>query len=106
MQEAKLGLFMHSLANYLLELSLANGQLSGIHEDLFDNLILNAPAVASKNHHEWIEKLDMQKRAYICYNDIDFNLAGLIIYIPGRQNFVQHLDFHQVFYYIWGKSKP
>jgi hypothetical protein len=77
MQGQHLSIFFHSLANYKLELALEQGDLDNIREGLFDNMILNAPAVNSAGHYSWVEKLDIQNRIFVCYNDEDINLEGL-----------------------------
>ena len=77
MEENNLSIFFHSLANLVLQQAVEQGALNGISVDLFDNLILNAPAVESENHYLWVEKLNMQDRLFICYNDEDINLEGL-----------------------------
>ena len=56
MEENNLSIFFHSLANLLLQQAVEQGALNGISVDLFDNLILNAPAVESENHYLWVEK--------------------------------------------------
>ena len=77
LKDENLSIFFHSLANYMLKESLAKGALNEISEGFFDNLVLNAPAVESQGHYEWVEKLDIQDQLYVCYNDEDINLEGL-----------------------------
>ncbi|HAG15877.1 MAG TPA: hypothetical protein DCG69_05040 [Bacteroidales bacterium] len=70
-------LFLHSIGNYYLE-SMVNAQaFGGLATDLFENLILNAPAVNSKNHAKWVEQLPIQKRIFIHFNNKDMILKGL-----------------------------
>ncbi len=80
MQGENLSIFFHSLANYLLQLSIEQGVLDNIEQGLFDNLILNAPAVASQGHNQWVDRLDIQERIFIAFNDEDINLEGLRVF--------------------------
>ena len=75
--DEKLSILIHSLGNYALKLALEKGLLADLKPDLFDNIILNAPAVESEGHNKWVEELDLQERIYVCYNDEDINLEGL-----------------------------
>lgn len=79
MSDENLSVFFHSLANYMLMLAVEQGALEDIEAGFFDNTILNAPAVESEGHYKWIEKLGMQDRIFVCYNDEDINLEGLRI---------------------------
>jgi hypothetical protein len=76
-QNGHLSIFFHSLGCYLLEESLNYGYLQDVSSELFSNLIINAAAVPSEDHAEWIDRLNVQQRVYITYNDGDINLAGL-----------------------------
>jgi hypothetical protein len=70
-------LFFHSLGNYYLE-QFGNDTVNPrIAETIFDNLIINSAAVNAEKHHQWVEKLIIQKRIYINSNGGDLNLAGL-----------------------------
>ena len=45
-------------------------------KNLFSNIILNAAAVKQENHAKWVEKLAIQKRIYITFNNEDKTLKG------------------------------
>jgi hypothetical protein len=79
MTNENLSIFFHSLGNNLLENTIEGPYLKDINRDLFDNLVINAAAVDSKDHNEWVEKLEMQKRICIINNGGDKNLRGLRI---------------------------
>lgn len=71
-------LFLHSLGNeYLPQFVEGSGYLKS-HQP-FDNLVINAAAVNSKDHAAWVEKLNIQKQIYINSNAKDVNLNGLRI---------------------------
>lgn len=72
-----LSLFFHSLGCYLLKEALDMGYLHDIPEGSFDNLVINAAATNSDGHADWVQKLQLQQRLYIAFNDKDLNLAGL-----------------------------
>ncbi len=74
-----LSIFFHSLGNYMLEKIVEEGYLEDIEKGLFDNLVINEAAAESKNHDQWVEKLDIQKRLYIDFNSGDKNLILLRI---------------------------
>ncbi|MDB4835007.1 alpha/beta hydrolase [Cyclobacteriaceae bacterium] len=84
--ESKLSILFHSLGNLYMQRLIENHLQEGLPNDLFDNLILNAAAVNQKNHHEWVEKINIQNRIYINSNKHDFNLKGLRIFTSsGKQ---------------------
>jgi len=70
-------LFLHSMGNYFMEIAADQNLLVGLSPDLFDNLIFNSAAVDSKYHAVWMEKIHIQKRIYVNFNNKDFNLRGL-----------------------------
>lgn len=85
-QDENISLFLHSLGNYYLERMVNDNLHTGLDENLFDNLIINAAAVEEKGHKEWVEQLNFSRRIYINSNDDDFSLTGLRIISPlGRQ---------------------
>jgi hypothetical protein len=84
--ENNLSLFMHSLGNYYLELSVKEGMLEGIEPDLFDNVIINAAAIELEGHDLWVEELNISERIYIISNAKDFNLSGARLFTSaGKQ---------------------
>jgi esterase/lipase superfamily enzyme len=85
-QEQKLTLFLHSLGNLYIKTMIENDLTGDLPTQLFDNVILNAAAVNQKQHKQWLERLNMQKRIYVISNKDDFNLKGLRIFTKsGRQ---------------------
>lgn len=76
-KEVHISLCLHSLGNYFLERMVKDSLLSGLPEELFENIVINAAAVDQEGHSEWIDKLNIQKRIYITTNEKDFNLAGV-----------------------------
>ena len=76
--QVRMSLFMHSLGNEYLPQYVA-GEKSHSHPKLFNNLVINAAAVNSKDHHLWVEKLDLQEQIFINSNAKDINLNGLRI---------------------------
>ena len=78
-------LFFHSLGNYILEKFIKSPLNSSVTENLFDNILLNAPAVKQKRHRRWVEKMNFQKRIYITSNKKDFTLNGARLITFRRQ---------------------
>lgn len=70
-------LFLHSLGNYLLE-EYINSDMYSYNETLkiFNNILINAPAVRTRNHSKWVEKIDKDINIYITLNKSDFTLKG------------------------------
>ncbi len=84
--DKNLSLFLHSMGNYFIKYSLENNLFKEIDHDLFDNLILNAPAVNQIKHAEWLDKLNIQKHVFVHSNTHDFILKGLRIFTKnGKQ---------------------
>jgi esterase/lipase superfamily enzyme len=75
-----LSLFLHSHGNYYLERLVKYNLFDELDSNLFNNLIINAPAVNQENHANWLDRLNIQKRIYIASNKKDFNLNGKNIY--------------------------
>jgi len=72
-----LNLCLHSLGNYFLERMVKDSLLNGLDSDLFDNIIMSAPAVTAGGHSAWLDKMNIQQRIYITCNRKDFNLSGV-----------------------------
>lgn len=70
-------MFIHSLGNYLLREATQAGMLDDLPDAMFTNLVINAAAVETEGHAEWVEKLAIQQQIYIAFNDKDVNLEGL-----------------------------
>ncbi len=67
---------IHSMGNIILKEILENYELSHLDTKLFDNIILNAADVPSKNHKAWLQKLRMSEKVYVTLNDNDAVLAA------------------------------
>ncbi|MEX1190399.1 MAG: alpha/beta hydrolase [Brumimicrobium sp.] len=79
-ESANLSMFLHSLGNLHLKKLVDSTNSDRVYDTIFENLIINSAAVNRKNHEEWVEKLDFQKRIYITNNHYDYSLKGLHIY--------------------------
>jgi hypothetical protein len=81
-----LSLFMHSLGNYYLELSVKEDMLQGLDPALFDNIIINAAAIEQQDHAGWVKRIEISDRIYIISNEKDFNLRGARLFTKaGKQ---------------------
>lgn len=74
--EQHLSLFMHSLGNYYLTHMVVNGNNQYMSEKIFDNIIMNAPAVRSDEHGNVISQLRIQERLFVVLNGRDRVLRG------------------------------
>ncbi|MBN1599211.1 MAG: alpha/beta hydrolase [Bacteroidales bacterium] len=77
--DASVSLMFHSMGNHIARNMVKNDLEDIIPEQYFDNLILNAAAVPQRNHAEWVEQLNIQKRIYIVSNKGDRPLRGVKI---------------------------
>ncbi len=77
-RNAKVTLFLHSLGNEYLPQFVSDSGYMKSHQP-YDNIIVNAAAVNSKDHNVWVQKLNIQKNIYINSNAKDVNLNGLRI---------------------------
>ncbi len=76
--QVKMSIFLHSLGNEYLPQYVA-GKKNHSHPKLFNNLVINAAAVNSKDHYLWVENLDIQEQIFVNSNAKDLNLNGLRI---------------------------
>jgi len=79
-----MSLFLHSLGNYFLSHMVVNGNNQYLDEVIFDNIILNAAAIRSKEHGEVLSQLKFQKRIYVVSNENDRVLRGAHLLTSGR----------------------
>jgi esterase/lipase superfamily enzyme len=79
-ERAKLSMLLHSLGNLYLENLVKVSTNERNYDTLFENIVMNSAAVNRKNHEDWLEKLNFQKRIYITNNINDFTLKGLHIF--------------------------
>lgn len=77
-KDIKKTILFHSLGGYVYEKAVKNNVFNTLSPNLFDNILLNAPAVAQKNHAIWLEKSPLKGRTYITSNNHDFTLNGAI----------------------------
>ena len=82
--DQKLSMLMHSLGNYFLTHMVVNGNNQYLEEKIFDNIIVNAAAVKSKEHGEVISQLRIQERIYIAFNKNDRVLRGAHLLMSGK----------------------
>jgi hypothetical protein len=68
----KYTLLLHSLGNELIKNS-PGLQHSSI---VFENIVMNAPAVKQRKHSQWVENIALQKNIYIISNRRDIILTG------------------------------
>jgi len=67
---------LHSMGNIILKEILENYPTMQLDQKLFNSVILNAADVPSKNHNDWLEKLDLAPQVYVTLNDDDIVLAA------------------------------
>ncbi|MFH0759479.1 MAG: alpha/beta hydrolase [Bacteroidota bacterium] len=79
-----LSLLMHSLGNYYLTHLVVNGNNQYMKEKIFDNIIMNAAAVRSKEHGEVISQVRIQDQLYVVYNNRDKVLRGAHLLTSGK----------------------
>ncbi|MCR6639288.1 MAG: hypothetical protein NVV82_09960 [Sporocytophaga sp.] len=68
----KYTMLLHSLGNELIKNS-PGFQHSSI---VFENIVMNAPAVKQRKHSKWVENIALQKNIYIISNRRDIILTG------------------------------
>jgi len=73
----KVSIMFHSLGNYYLERLVKDDYIQEMDQNLFDNLVVNAAAVNQKDHHSWLEEINIQERIYVNSNGRDFILRGV-----------------------------
>lgn len=79
-----LSLLLHSLGNYFLTYMVVNGDNQYMDEKIFDNIIMNAAAVRSKEHGEVISQVRIQNRLYVVLNNRDRVLRGANLLTTGK----------------------
>ena len=67
---------LHSMGNIILKEILEQYPVLQLDQLLFDSIILNAADVPSKNHNEWLQKLQLSKKVYVTLNGDDIVLAA------------------------------
>lgn len=79
-----LSMILHSLGNYFLTHMVVNGNNQYMRAKIFDNIIMNAAAIRSKEHGGVISQLQIQDRIYVVFNKRDFVLRGAHLLTSGR----------------------
>lgn len=74
----------HSLGNYFLSNLIVCGDGQYLSEPIFDNIIMNAAAIRTKEHGEVLSQLHMQRRLYITSNHNDWVLRGAHLLTSGK----------------------
>lgn len=67
----KFSLITHSMGSFVLEGFLNDYKKSGLPDDLFDTIVINAAASTVDNHADWVEKIDFSKQVFITYGHDD-----------------------------------
>jgi hypothetical protein len=80
LKDVKTTLFLHSLGNYFMQKLIEDTMYLHFENNLFDNVLFNAPAVNLKNHKIWLEKMNFQKRIYVTNNKNDYMLRAARYY--------------------------
>jgi hypothetical protein len=79
-----LSMLLHSLGNYFLSHMVVNGNSQYMQDKIFDNIIMNAPAIRSKEHGEVLSRVRIQDRLYVLYNANDRVLRGAQLLTSGK----------------------
>lgn len=82
--DQRLSMLLHSLGNYFLTHLVVNGNNQYMDEVIFDNIVLNSPAVRSKEHGGVISQIRFAKRLYVVYNHNDRVLRGAHLLTTGK----------------------
>ncbi len=83
-EDQHLSLLAHSLGNYFLSYLVVCGDAQYLREPFLDNVVMNAPAIRSKEHGEVLSQLKIQKRLFIMFNKNDWVLKGANMLTSGR----------------------
>lgn len=78
-------LFFHSMGNLVLMHALKHHYFDALQPKVFDNVVLNAACVPSKNHKQWLETLAISKNVYVTQNNHDMNLNGAKVILMKHQ---------------------
>lgn len=77
--EPSISVMFHSMGNHIARNMVREGYADQLSDNIFQNLILNAAAVNQRNHREWVDNLNIQKRIYIVSSEDDLPLKGVKI---------------------------
>ncbi len=76
-------LITHSMGSIVLESYLQSSPSAPL-SSLFQNIILSAPASASKGHQKWLEKISMKNRLYVTFSAKDNILSSAALLVGTR----------------------
>lgn len=79
-----LSMLLHSLGNYFLTHLVVNGNNQYMQDTIFDNIIMNSPAVRSKEHGEVLSQISFQDELYVVFNHRDKVLRGAHLLTTGK----------------------
>jgi hypothetical protein len=79
-----LSMLLHSLGNYYLTHLVVNGNNQYMQDTIFDNIIMNSPAVRSKEHGEVLSQISFQDELYVVFNHRDKVLRGAHLLTTGK----------------------
>ncbi len=74
----------HSLGNYFISYLVVCGDAQYLQEPFIDNIIMNAPAIRTKEHGEVLSQLKFQNRLFIMLNKNDWVLRGANLLTSGK----------------------
>jgi hypothetical protein len=107
--ENKVSILFHSLGGYLFKRAMDDKSFENINNDLFDNIILNAPAVSQKYHASWLDRAPLKGNVYVTQNNDDFILRGAkmlsrqhMLGLDAEKPFsnkAEYIDFSEVYSY-------
>jgi len=80
----RLSMLLHSLGSYFLTHLVVNGNNQYMDEVIFDNIIMNSPAVRTKEHGVVVSQIRFTDRLYVVYNHNDRVLRGAHLLTSGR----------------------
>lgn len=83
-ENQKLTMMCHSLGNYFISHMVVNGNNQYLNHPVFDNLILNAPAIKAKEHGEVISQIKIAERIFVASNTNDRVLRGAHLLTSGK----------------------
>ncbi len=79
-----LTLLAHSLGNYFISHLIVNGNHQFVNNPIFNNVILNSPAIRSKEHGDVLSRLKIGKNLFIISNKNDQILRGANMLTSGK----------------------
>ena len=79
LKDIKFTLILHSMGNIVFEHYMRSYVQETLEKNLFDTVILNSSATATKDHDFWLKKVDFTPHLYVTVNDDDkvLILAGI-----------------------------